>query len=314
MTTDLGSAPAPRLLFLSSIYERRKNRKQPEVSSHEDQEERLATLGEGAVEHFTGAVRVDPLIEAPEPARVISLSGTSGNRLHKTLAASACGEMLAGELASRPASPHCCPAYFFAVQEALRAGDVISKARMSADWFSPVPRPAIDPDQRACSQIDLELFRHLKFGWILSVLTTYLAYNLYARRIERNIIQPDAKRATPARMYMDGADFMPTSRNMLFGYHFEAIASAGPIVGPITAVNLWGWAPSLAWLIIGVGFIGWASDYSAIVVAVRNEGNSLSAIAHRLIASRAMPCSERLRRRPCGPRPLIARDKSVASL
>ena len=121
---------------------------------------------------------------------------------------------------------------------------------------------------------------------ILSVLTVYLAYNFYAKRIDRNVIQPDAKRATPARMYMDGVDFMPTSRNVLFGYHFKAIAAAGPIVGPITAANLWGWAPSLAWLILGVSFIGWASDYSAIMVAVRNDGNSLSAIAHRLIAPR----------------------------
>jgi carbon starvation protein len=121
---------------------------------------------------------------------------------------------------------------------------------------------------------------------ILSVLTVYLTYNLYAKRIDRNVIQPDAKRATPARMYMDGVDFMPTSRNILFGYHFKAIAAAGPIVGPITAANLWGWAPSLAWLILGVSFIGWASDYSAIMVAVRNDGNSLSAIAHRLIAPR----------------------------
>jgi carbon starvation protein len=121
---------------------------------------------------------------------------------------------------------------------------------------------------------------------IISVVTIYLAYNFYARRIDREVIQSDAKRATPARMYMDGVDFMPTSRNILFGYHFKAIAAAGPIVGPITAANLWGWAPSLAWLILGVSFIGWASDYSAIMVAVRNDGNSLSAIAHRLIAPR----------------------------
>jgi carbon starvation protein len=87
-------------------------------------------------------------------------------------------------------------------------------------------------------------------------------------------------------MYMDGVDFMPTSRNVLFGYHFKAIAAAGPIVGPITAANLWGWSPALAWLILGVSFIGWVSDYSAIMVAVRNDGNSLSAIAHRLIAPR----------------------------
>ena len=85
---------------------------------------------------------------------------------------------------------------------------------------------------------------------------------------------------------MDGVDFMPTSRNVLFGYHFKAIAAAGPIVGPITAANLWGWSPSLAWLVLGVSFIGWVSDYSAVMVAVRNDGNSLSAIAHKLIAPR----------------------------
>lgn len=124
--------------------------------------------------------------------------------------------------------------------------------------------------------------------WIIAigVLTTSLVYNLYAKWIGRNIIQSDAKRATPARMYMDGVDFMPTSRNILFGYHFKAIAAAGPIVGPITAANLWGWSPALAWPVLGVSFIGWVSDYSAIMVTVRNDGNSLSAIAHKLIAPR----------------------------
>jgi len=121
---------------------------------------------------------------------------------------------------------------------------------------------------------------------IIGVATSYLAYNFYARWVDRNIIQSDAKRATPAKMYMDGVDFMPTSRNVLFGYHFKAIAAAGPIVGPITAANLWGWSPSLAWLVLGVSFIGWVSDYSAVMVAVRNDGNSLSAIAHKLIAPR----------------------------
>ncbi len=87
-------------------------------------------------------------------------------------------------------------------------------------------------------------------------------------------------------MYMDGVDFMPTSKNVLYGYHFKSIAAAGPIVGPITAANIWGWAPALAWLLIGVAFIGWVSDYTAIMVAVRNDGNSLSAISHKLIAPR----------------------------
>ena len=121
---------------------------------------------------------------------------------------------------------------------------------------------------------------------LIGVVVIYLAYNYYARRIDRVVIQADPKRATPATMYMDGADFMPTSRFVLYGYHFKSIAAAGPIVGVITAANLWGWLPSIVWLMVGVTFIGWASDYSAIMMAVRNDGNSLSAIAHRLISPR----------------------------
>jgi carbon starvation protein len=121
---------------------------------------------------------------------------------------------------------------------------------------------------------------------VIGVVAIYLVYTQYARRVDRNVIQSDAKRATPAKMYMDGVDFMPTSKNVLYGYHFKSIAAAGPIVGPITAANIWGWAPSLAWLVLGVSFIGWVSDYSAIMVAVRNDGNSLSAISHKLIAPR----------------------------
>src|SRR5499427_7387037 len=121
---------------------------------------------------------------------------------------------------------------------------------------------------------------------ILGGVMIYLAYNFYARRIDRDVIRSDPKRSTPAKMYMDGVDFMPTSKNVLYGYHFKSIAAAGPIVGVITAANIWGWLPSLLWLAVGVSFIGWASDYSAIMVSVRNDGNSLSAIAHKLIAPR----------------------------
>jgi carbon starvation protein len=121
---------------------------------------------------------------------------------------------------------------------------------------------------------------------VIGAVVIYLAYTYYAKRIDATIIQSDPNRATPARMYMDGADFMPTSRFVLYGYHFKSIAAAGPIVGVITAANLWGWLPSILWLMIGVSLIGWVSDYSAIMLAVRNDGNSLSAVAHRLISPR----------------------------
>jgi carbon starvation protein len=124
--------------------------------------------------------------------------------------------------------------------------------------------------------------------WVVLVgaVIIYVAYNFYAKRIDREIIQADAENPTPAKMYMDGADFMPTNRFVLYGYHFKSIAAAGPIVGVITAANIWGWLPSIIWLMVGVSFIGWVSDYTAIMVAVRNDGNSLSAIAHRLISPR----------------------------
>lgn len=121
---------------------------------------------------------------------------------------------------------------------------------------------------------------------VLGGVMIYLTYTLYAARVDKDIIQTDKKKATPAKMYMDGVDFMPTSRNVLYGYHFKSVAAAGPIVGPITAALLWGWLPAVLWLIIGVAFIGWVSDYSAIMLSVRNDGNSLSAVAYRLIAPR----------------------------
>src|SRR5579875_1918661 len=121
---------------------------------------------------------------------------------------------------------------------------------------------------------------------ILAGLVIYIGYRFYASRIDREVIQSDPRRATPATLYMDGVDFVPASRNVLYGYHFKSIAAAGPIVGAITAATIWGWLPSIVWLFLGVMFIGWASDYSAIMVSVRNDGNSISAIAHRLIAPR----------------------------
>jgi carbon starvation protein len=125
--------------------------------------------------------------------------------------------------------------------------------------------------------------------WVVLIggVVIYLAYNLYAKRIDRRVIQSDRERATPAKMYMDGVDFVPTNRFILYGYHFKSIAAAGPIVGVIVASGLWGWLPAIIWLMAGVSLIGWASDYSAIMLSVRNDGNSLSAVAHRLVSPRA---------------------------
>jgi carbon starvation protein len=121
---------------------------------------------------------------------------------------------------------------------------------------------------------------------IIGIAAIALGYGLYARTINRDIIQPDEKKATPAKMYMDGVDFTPANRNVLFGYQFKSIAALGPITGPIIAVK-WGWVPALIWIVVGTFFIGWVQDYSSIVISMREEGQTFGALSYRLISPRS---------------------------
>jgi carbon starvation protein len=46
---------------------------------------------------------------------------------------------------------------------------------------------------------------------LLGFAVAIFGYRLYAKRIDSKVIKSDPKRATPATMYMDGVEFMPTS-------------------------------------------------------------------------------------------------------
>jgi carbon starvation protein len=121
---------------------------------------------------------------------------------------------------------------------------------------------------------------------IIGIAAIAVGYGWYARTIDRTVVKPDDKKATPARMYMDGVDFAPANRNVLFGYQFKSIAALGPIVGPIVAVQ-YGWLPALVWIIVGTFFIGWVQDYASIILGVREEGQSFGALSYRLISPRS---------------------------
>lgn len=121
---------------------------------------------------------------------------------------------------------------------------------------------------------------------LIGAVAIALGYGFYARTINRRVIQPDEKKATPAKMYMDGVDFTPANRNVLFGYQFKSIAALGPITGPIVAVQ-WGWLPALLWVVLGTFFIGWVQDYSSIMLGVREEGQSFGALSYRFVSPRA---------------------------
>ena len=124
------------------------------------------------------------------------------------------------------------------------------------------------------------------FVLVLAFVVAIIGYRGYARYIDTKIMKADPKRATPASMYMDGVEFMPTSKNVLFGYQFKSIAGAGPIIGPIIAIQ-WGWLPALLWILLGTFFIGWVHDYSSAMIAMRNDGASFGGLSYRLISPRA---------------------------
>lgn len=114
----------------------------------------------------------------------------------------------------------------------------------------------------------------------------WLGYFVYAKRVNQRIFQADAQRTTPARMYMDGVDYMPANKTVLFGFQLNSIAGAAPIIGPIIALQ-WGWLPAILWLGLGVLFIGWLQDYSMCMISVRNDGDTIGALSYRLISPRS---------------------------
>ncbi len=121
---------------------------------------------------------------------------------------------------------------------------------------------------------------------LLGALVFGAGYFVYAKSINKTIVKPDEKKATPAKMFMDGVDFTPANKNVLFGYQFKSIAALGPILGPIIAAQ-WGWLPGLIWIVLGTLFIGWVQDYTSIMMTVREEGRTFGALSYRLISPRS---------------------------
>jgi carbon starvation protein len=121
---------------------------------------------------------------------------------------------------------------------------------------------------------------------IIGFIVFFIGYRFYAKYVDTKIMKADPKKATPAKMFMDGVEFMPTSKNILFGYQFKSIAGAAPVIGPIIAIQ-WGWLPAMLWILLGTLFIGWVHDYSSALVPMRNEGASFGGLSYKLISPRA---------------------------
>ena len=121
---------------------------------------------------------------------------------------------------------------------------------------------------------------------ILSFVGFIVAYNTYGRWLSQRIFRTDANAVVPAVELQDDVDFVPTNRHVLFGHHFTSIAGTGPIVGPAIAV-FWGWLPALLWVVLGSIFVGAVHDFGALVISLRNRGQTIGEVAGRLINPRA---------------------------
>ncbi len=114
---------------------------------------------------------------------------------------------------------------------------------------------------------------------VLAAVGTYLlAYRFYSRFLADRVLGLDNRRATPAERLNNGRDFVPTTRWVLFGHHFAAIAGAGPLVGPVLAAQF-GYLPGTLWIVFGVVLAGAVQDFTVLFGSLRRDGKSLGQMA-----------------------------------
>src|SRR5438034_3629562 len=105
-----------------------------------------------------------------------------------------------------------------------------------------------------------------------------IAYRYYSAFLAAKVMALDDSRLTPAHRFYDGQNYHPTNKWVLFGHHFAAISGAGPLIGPVLAIQ-YGYMPGLLWLVIGVCLAGAVQDMLVLAASVRRGGKSLAEIA-----------------------------------
>src|SRR5438552_1867519 len=105
-----------------------------------------------------------------------------------------------------------------------------------------------------------------------------IAYRYYSAFLAAKVAVLDDSRITPAHQFNDGQNYHPTNKWVLFGHHFAAISGAGPLIGPVLAIQ-YGYMPGLLWLLVGVCLAGAVQDMLVLAASVRRGGRSLAEIA-----------------------------------
>jgi carbon starvation protein len=139
----------------------------------------------------------------------------------------------------------------------------------------------------ALGKIALDRGESLNAIWfVIAALCCYLvAYRLYSAFLAARLLALDDTRATPSERNDDGRDFVPTSKWVLFGHHFAAIAGPGPLVGPTLAAQF-GYLPGTLWLIAGAAFAGCVQDFIILFCSIRRDGKSIGQMAREEVSKR----------------------------
>lgn len=111
-----------------------------------------------------------------------------------------------------------------------------------------------------------------------TILVFILAYRYYYGFVTARLAIFKDDMITPATRMYDGSNYYPMSKWVLFGHHFAAIAGAGPLVGPVLAVQF-GFAPGLLWILAGAVMAGAMHDLVILLASVKHDGKSLVEIA-----------------------------------
>ena len=109
---------------------------------------------------------------------------------------------------------------------------------------------------------------------VAGVCAFAISYRFYSAWLMAKVLTLDERRAPPALTKADGKDYVPTSKWIVFGHHFAAIAGPGPLVGPVLAAQF-GYLPGNLWILIGATLGGGVHDAVILFSSMRREGKSL---------------------------------------
>lgn len=108
-------------------------------------------------------------------------------------------------------------------------------------------------------------------SFTLCLLALIVGYFTYGRLVERILAPTNAP--TPATVHPDGVDYVPMPRWRMFMIQFLNIAGLGPIFGAIAGAQYG--ESAFLWIVLGSIFAGGVHDFTAAMLCIRHDGESL---------------------------------------